>query len=147
MVEVTECSCRGRTDDDGRSLRPDTVTCGACERSWCDRCTPVPAARCPFEQEHGDLGSSFDATTVVITRVVSSVVSAGSEVTATLSIAGEGMASLAQVFGEVEFGLLESADVVVVLGADVVLERFRLRRHLLGDGVVVSRLPLDGEVE
>lgn len=30
----------------------DTVECGNCHRMWCDRCTPTPAARCPFEYEH-----------------------------------------------------------------------------------------------
>lgn len=28
------------------------VTCGTCQRNWCDICTPTPAARCPYEYEH-----------------------------------------------------------------------------------------------
>lgn len=36
---------------DDRSPR-ELVTCGTCERKWCDRCTPTPAARCPFEYDH-----------------------------------------------------------------------------------------------
>lgn len=30
------------------------VTCGTCQRQWCDVCTPTPSARCPFEYEHDD---------------------------------------------------------------------------------------------
>lgn len=33
---------------------PELVTCGGCTRKWCDRCTPTPSARCPFEYEHED---------------------------------------------------------------------------------------------
>ena len=31
--------CPG-TDDDGKPLKPDAVTCGACAGSWCGRCDP-----------------------------------------------------------------------------------------------------------
>jgi hypothetical protein len=31
---------------------PLETTCGTCARTWCDRCTPVPAARCPYELHH-----------------------------------------------------------------------------------------------
>lgn len=30
------------------------VTCGTCQRNWCEVCTPTPAARCPYEYEHTD---------------------------------------------------------------------------------------------
>ena len=39
--------CRA-TDDDGRPLEPDRVTCGSCGRAWCERCHPTPAALCPW---------------------------------------------------------------------------------------------------
>lgn len=28
------------------------ATCGTCGRTWCARCTPTPASRCPYEAEH-----------------------------------------------------------------------------------------------
>jgi hypothetical protein len=37
--------CPG-TDDDGRPLKPERVTCGICHLSWCERCDPAPAALC-----------------------------------------------------------------------------------------------------
>lgn len=33
----------------------DRVTCGTCQRSWCDICNPTPSARCLFEYEHDDV--------------------------------------------------------------------------------------------
>jgi hypothetical protein len=30
----------------------DQVTCGHCGRSWWDKITPTPSARCPYEYEH-----------------------------------------------------------------------------------------------
>ncbi len=34
------------TDDDGRAVAPDRVTCGNCGNSWCERCDPAPSAQC-----------------------------------------------------------------------------------------------------
>lgn len=28
------------------------VTCGTCQRNWCEVCNPTPAARCRYEYEH-----------------------------------------------------------------------------------------------
>lgn len=33
-------------------LTREKVTCGACGRSWCDRCTGTHGPRCPFEYDH-----------------------------------------------------------------------------------------------
>jgi hypothetical protein len=33
--------------------RPDTVTCGACQRAWCGTCDPCPAASCPWCHGYG----------------------------------------------------------------------------------------------
>lgn len=41
-----DCTCTG----DGE-VKPDLVQCGGCGRIWCDRCTPTPSARCPYEYE------------------------------------------------------------------------------------------------
>lgn len=51
---VLDCRCP-QTDDgegEGGTLTPQVVTCGTCKRSWCERCHPTPAGRCPFEYEH-----------------------------------------------------------------------------------------------
>lgn len=42
-----DCRCPEMT------FTPELVTCGGCGRKWCDRCTPTPSARCPFEYDHG----------------------------------------------------------------------------------------------
>lgn len=37
----------------GHDLHPrDVVTCGTCERRWCEVCNPTPSARCAFEHLH-----------------------------------------------------------------------------------------------
>lgn len=41
-----ECVCPAH------GMKPDLVQDGNCGRTWCDRCTPTPAARCPYENEH-----------------------------------------------------------------------------------------------
>lgn len=38
-------TCDG-VDDDDRPLEAKRVTCGDCERSWCERCDPCPSALC-----------------------------------------------------------------------------------------------------
>jgi hypothetical protein len=54
-MSAAGCICPTRLDDDGNvGIAPDTATCGACGRSWCDRCNPTPAARCLFEYEHAE---------------------------------------------------------------------------------------------
>jgi len=45
---VGDCTC------DGGPAPRDVITCGTCQRSWCDRCVPTPSARCPFEYEHAE---------------------------------------------------------------------------------------------
>lgn len=37
-----------RTDDDGRRLAPDVVTCWGCLNQWCERCDPTPGPLCPW---------------------------------------------------------------------------------------------------
>lgn len=42
-------------DDMGCEHGPNNrVTCGTCQRSWCDKCNPTPSARCLYEYEHTD---------------------------------------------------------------------------------------------
>ncbi len=38
--------CEG-TDDDGRPLKPEKVSCAGCGLEWCERCDPAPSALCP----------------------------------------------------------------------------------------------------
>ena len=33
---------------------PERVTCGGCERSWCERCDPAPAALCHWCHGRGE---------------------------------------------------------------------------------------------
>lgn len=49
-----DCKCAEDTVRLGveEPLTPDLMTDSACGRSWCARCTPTPAARCPFEYDH-----------------------------------------------------------------------------------------------
>lgn len=30
------------------------VTCGTCQRNWCDKCHPTPSARCLYEYDHDE---------------------------------------------------------------------------------------------
>ena len=41
------------TEDNGQPLSPKVVTCGRCNRSWCERCDPCPSALCPFCNSNG----------------------------------------------------------------------------------------------
>lgn len=34
------------------NMSREKVTCGACGRSWCDRCNPTHGPRCAFEYDH-----------------------------------------------------------------------------------------------
>ena len=36
------------TDEMGDPYRPEVVTCGSCDRSWCEACFPAPSAMCVF---------------------------------------------------------------------------------------------------
>jgi hypothetical protein len=38
-------TCEG-TDDDGRPLAPEKVSCPGCGLEWCERCDPAPSALC-----------------------------------------------------------------------------------------------------
>lgn len=43
-------------DDMGCEHGPEfRVTCGTCERNWCDKCNPTPSARCLYEYDHAPL--------------------------------------------------------------------------------------------
>lgn len=37
-----------RRDADGAPVAPKAATCGACHRTWCERCDPCPSAMCPW---------------------------------------------------------------------------------------------------
>jgi hypothetical protein len=49
------CTPGCATDDEGRPREPQTAICGACGKSWCERCHPAPSARCHFEYDHEDV--------------------------------------------------------------------------------------------
>jgi hypothetical protein len=48
LDDPLECVCAERDEP----VTPDVLTCGTCGRSWCNRCHPTPAARCPSEYDH-----------------------------------------------------------------------------------------------
>ncbi len=54
--QFRDCRCHTRDTDGtgagGAAVDPIPVTCGSCGQTWCDRCTPTPAARCPYEYDH-----------------------------------------------------------------------------------------------
>jgi hypothetical protein len=48
-------SQRGEPEEAGCTCEvPDAVTCGNCERSWCERCDPTPGPLCHFCHGRGD---------------------------------------------------------------------------------------------